>query len=145
MATGDIVQAARPRAESNQRFDLVEFLLQSVKWDEFIDAVTRALLAQPRATPGSPTGEIFQGSITANPAASDGLVRLDSAVFVGLTANGHLALKPNGAIVSVSIPDDSTDYQVYAYMTEVAEDSQIRRSEERRVGKECRSRWSPYH
>ena len=22
---------------------------------------------------------------------------------------------------------------------------QIRRSEERRVGKECRSRWSPYH
>jgi len=23
--------------------------------------------------------------------------------------------------------------------------SQIRRSEERRVGKECRSRWSPYH
>ena len=24
-------------------------------------------------------------------------------------------------------------------------DSQIHRSEERRVGKECRSRWSPYH
>ena len=23
--------------------------------------------------------------------------------------------------------------------------SNIRRSEERRVGKECRSRWSPYH
>ena len=25
------------------------------------------------------------------------------------------------------------------------QDSKIRRSEERRVGKECRSRWSPYH
>ena len=24
-------------------------------------------------------------------------------------------------------------------------EAQIRRSEERRVGKECRSRWSPYH
>ena len=24
-------------------------------------------------------------------------------------------------------------------------DANIRRSEERRVGKECRSRWSPYH
>ena len=24
-------------------------------------------------------------------------------------------------------------------------DIEIRRSEERRVGKECRSRWSPYH
>src|ERR1044072_462552 len=27
----------------------------------------------------------------------------------------------------------------------VARDLQIARSEERRVGKECRSRWSPYH
>jgi len=27
----------------------------------------------------------------------------------------------------------------------VARDSPGRRSEERRVGKECRSRWSPYH
>ena len=26
-----------------------------------------------------------------------------------------------------------------------AEAAQARRSEERRVGKECRSRWSPYH
>ena len=25
------------------------------------------------------------------------------------------------------------------------EDAEARRSEERRVGKECRSRWSPYH
>ena len=27
----------------------------------------------------------------------------------------------------------------------VVEDGKIARSEERRVGKECRSRWSPYH
>ena len=27
----------------------------------------------------------------------------------------------------------------------VGETAEIRRSEERRVGKECRSRWSPYH
>ena len=27
----------------------------------------------------------------------------------------------------------------------VAEMSETERSEERRVGKECRSRWSPYH
>ena len=26
-----------------------------------------------------------------------------------------------------------------------AHDLQVERSEERRVGKECRSRWSPYH
>ena len=28
---------------------------------------------------------------------------------------------------------------------EAVKDSKIERSEERRVGKECRSRWSPYH
>ena len=28
---------------------------------------------------------------------------------------------------------------------EQSEDQQAKRSEERRVGKECRSRWSPYH
>ena len=30
-------------------------------------------------------------------------------------------------------------------MTEIARESNVSRSEERRVGKECRSRWSPYH
>ena len=28
---------------------------------------------------------------------------------------------------------------------DLAQDTFIKRSEERRVGKECRSRWSPYH
>ena len=31
------------------------------------------------------------------------------------------------------------------YGTSVHEGEKLRRSEERRVGKECRSRWSPYH
>ena len=30
-------------------------------------------------------------------------------------------------------------------LSEIAENYGISRSEERRVGKECRSRWSPYH
>ena len=31
-----------------------------------------------------------------------------------------------------------------AFAAEVSEETELR-SEERRVGKECRSRWSPYH
>ena len=31
------------------------------------------------------------------------------------------------------------------YIEENGEDASSTRSEERRVGKECRSRWSPYH
>ena len=33
----------------------------------------------------------------------------------------------------------------YDTIVKEAERGQIGRSEERRVGKECRSRWSPYH
>ena len=33
---------------------------------------------------------------------------------------------------------------LYAYIDRIEGDSKAR-SEERRVGKECRSRWSPYH
>ena len=32
-----------------------------------------------------------------------------------------------------------------AVMKELTEYADLARSEERRVGKECRSRWSPYH
>ena len=31
------------------------------------------------------------------------------------------------------------------YTYKINQDSELYRSEERRVGKECRSRWSPYH
>ena len=32
-----------------------------------------------------------------------------------------------------------------SYLEEIVKETGISRSEERRVGKECRSRWSPYH
>ena len=37
--------------------------------------------------------------------------------------------------------------QLYTYNKPIGEDNMeyLTRSEERRVGKECRSRWSPYH
>ena len=33
----------------------------------------------------------------------------------------------------------------YGFNADVVESVNVHRSEERRVGKECRSRWSPYH
>ena len=38
-------------------------------------------------------------------------------------------------LLTVSRPSAYTEYEPFYFM----------RSEERRVGKECRSRWSPYH
>ena len=44
------------------------------------------------------------------------------------------------------IRDRNIAEQTASQLEEVAENSKvITRSEERRVGKECRSRWSPYH
>ena len=43
----------------------------------------------------------------------------------------------------VEITTDKTNMEIEAPATGVLAD--LRRSEERRVGKECRSRWSPYH
>ena len=43
------------------------------------------------------------------------------------------ARRPNSHLIGVTRPFIFGTFEVY------------RRSEERRVGKECRSRWSPYH
>ena len=40
---------------------------------------------------------------------------------------------------------DLSENERLSLMYEINEDYLAERSEERRVGKECRSRWSPYH
>src|SRR5471030_332805 len=42
-------------------------------------------------------------------------------------------------------PHKATDLRVFEVAHPSTQQSKHRRSEERRVGKECRSRWSPYH
>ena len=45
-----------------------------------------------------------------------------------------------------SLEDGLSDINVMIEMVEESESREfLTRSEERRVGKECRSRWSPYH
>src|SRR5690348_18011707 len=41
--------------------------------------------------------------------------------------------------------DKTSPYQFYQYFLNAPDTDVMTRSEERRVGKECRSRWSPYH
>ena len=50
---------------------------------------------------------------------------------------------PQSAPASSEIADEEQPAQDPAPSTEAGNEK--RRSEERRVGKECRSRWSPYH
>src|SRR5262245_65760181 len=57
--------------------------------------------------------------------------------------------QPVGAAVASAPPGvptpPSTVISVDGRVTLVRDDALLVRSEERRVGKECRSRWSPYH
>ena len=54
-------------------------------------------------------------------------------------------LKLMGYDFSVEVSRAEENIPVCAPDKYVCELARIKRSEERRVGKECRSRWSPYH
>ena len=49
------------------------------------------------------------------------------------------------AIAVTTMPTRCLSFQVIFTGAETYDDDEEPRSEERRVGKECRSRWSPYH
>src|SRR5476651_1685697 len=79
-------------------------------------------------------------------------VHLERDGIAGLAAIRRL--RPVAIILDVGLPGldgieicrrlrESGDWTPIIFVT--ARDDEVDRSEERRVGKECRSRWSPYH
>src|SRR2546429_9793194 len=68
-------------------------------------------------------------------------------------SEGHQGIKPNPRQVDGVEVADGLDVRVAHFAQPETRDMQLvtqlrkrrKRSEERRVGKECRSRWSPYH
>src|SRR3989441_5463945 len=67
---------------------------------------------------------------------------LDRAVDAAVAALGPLEMMVNNAgILDGYFNVDETDEAVWRRVIDI----DLTRSEERRVGKECRSRWSPYH
>ena len=48
-------------------------------------------------------------------------------------------------VYSIEAAEQSGKFDCIHVSTDSEKYAQIARSEERRVGKECRSRWSPYH
>lgn len=128
MATGDKTSATRPLGTSNQRLDLVDYASLAVTAQAALEADTRGVIASPKAVAGAATGERWTGSMTGNPTSgTDGLFRLDSPVFVGLDANGGLLIKPNGTALSVAVPAGGSNQQIYAYVSDVPENTQVRR------------------
>src|SRR5256885_3635984 len=74
-------------------------------------------------------------------------ISLDAAHRLGVV---HAGLTPANVLIDAAGDAHVTDFWVpwvLEQLRALAGDSEKtrRRSEERRVGKECRSRWSPYH
>src|SRR2546422_11312876 len=76
----------------------------------------------------------------------EGIVKLSGEVGSGKTMLCRVLMErlpPHVETIYLATPSLARDEILHA----IADDLELRltRSEERRVGKECRSRWSPYH
>src|SRR2546430_17117187 len=133
---------------------------------------TMSLTTQPNSTNASPTNGIelhffVVGNVTAG---TIGIVGTDPSGNAQTSQTYHVAIAPFNAqgytefttkerwatVTAASITLTTlTPCQIMVYgsaagkyllpITTDAEEKIAHRSEERRVGKECRSRWSPYH
>ena len=65
-------------------------------------------------------------------------------IFCSVTYRYHVVGSATGTTVKHTAPDRIRSFQILLPDQEVIHSFE-KRSEERRVGKECRSRWSPYH
>ena len=63
----------------------------------------------------------------------------------GIGRATSLAFAREGARVAVADAVEKTAQETVALINAAGGQAMSLRSEERRVGKECRSRWSPYH
>jgi len=77
-------------------------------------------------------------------AGSAGLAYLIKPIFDNVLPNQEQVAWTAWAIVAVYVLKGAGSYVSSYLMADVGQ-RVVRRSEERRVGKECRSRWSPYH
>ena len=99
----------------------------------------------PRLMPGDPIGGILQHLSPAQIQSNPGIIKTYQALLGGghqsiWSAYGqylHRVMTLDFGISTSNYPTKVSDV--------VARTLPYSRSEERRVGKECRSRWSPYH
>ena len=87
----------------------------------------------PGIRPGQPTANYLQAVLNR--------ITLGGALFLGILAVAPLLAQGSARSIALTIGGTS----LLIIISVVIEALKQIRSEERRVGKECRSRWSPYH
>ena len=99
-------------------------------------------------TPFIPSGTFAKSRCSSNPA---NITSAKAKPIAEEAANKVLLIKPNPSVptAKIAIPNINVFARQLMSMGNYVENMKpskwVSRSEERRVGKECRSRWSPYH
>src|ERR1017187_7025820 len=110
-----------------------------------IPAYSRNLMPQIERLPGKEISELPSAMPAAAPADSNSFSSLLGKMVSEVNAQQQVSAQSVSALQSgqnvplhqavISMEEASVSFQLMV---------EVRRSEERRVGKECRSRWSPY-
>src|SRR3989449_783467 len=114
-----------------------------------LTATALGACAQGRSDPASPESSVSNAPLSASSWGPETPPFNNEIILRDVTGNGgfgHVKFRqPNDADRIVYLDTWVRDLQPNTgYQLQRATDANVR-SEERRVGKECRSRWSPYH
>ena len=112
--------------------------------------VSLYLFFSDRGTGGERPGADLASAVV--PAESEGVVRFTSSVNLATRMGADLTSPPLFRAGVTQAIDRDVEFKVpragkYRLVMQMTDTPFViqKRSEERRVGKECRSRWSPYH
>src|SRR5256885_15129483 len=98
------------------------------------------MIRRPPSSTLFPYPTLFRSGVEFVGCERQGVQPRQPLAVVELASQGRRALAHRDAAILVRAPHLDIDDARLGLLPQLA-----RRSEERRVGKECRSRWSPYH
>ena len=105
-----------------------------------VSAEVTAFEAEKMIAEGKSLATIASNVVVKLPLTLDGITACKALTGEGIKTNVTLCFSPNQALLAAKA---GATY-ISPFIGRL-DDINIDRSEERRVGKECRSRWSPYH
>ena len=157
MCSSDLVMddlEARQRKQQEELVDLDPFASEETKWQQRADMAKQYEEQAKQALKvgnfkdalemSDKASEMYKGLRSGSGSLNENMVK--QSIYEGVKSSGDLAQQIQQAMAG-QLAAQTRAAQKGASNTSQTPSKHIKltRSEERRVGKECRSRWSPYH